>query len=589
MHNRDNNEIVLTRSFLIFIGLSILLIVSGCFTPRRTGHPGAGFPPPPPPPSGIDLSRSPFPEREEPVPDPNLSQIESRIEMLSRFKFGNDNPGQNALGFFLDNIDNEEILAELRIVAEGGDSYQRMLASFVLFKAGDEQEKRVDVFIEAMETMMGNEILCAQYLTRHLLDIGDDPVFIGKFLELQSHPNPWNRATIVQIASKFPDAEGVREFLLNSLDDESWEVRSPAVIALGNALSNTSLYPNDPEIIERLYNLLDDDDLMVSSTARNVLGKFISIEETLELIDEIMKGETEYVPFDVHHLLINLGPSDEVNQFLVDRIDENNVSLTNSILGIIADRGENAASTVPALIELLNPQSSNGDFVVVLPRNETFLDNLFWALGCIGPAAVDAVPILGSMLRTDIDLKDWSHPEYYSTSQIIFALSSIGGPAVEYLPVIIDVARDSDGYLKTSAIDAIGRFGEQAESWAHELNQIAEELKLNRPLDYLQQPFNRAFIENSRPYCDAHYISRIHLALYRIGYEPDVQFDSLLAELEGPDFMFAVDVFEEMGAEAIEVLPKLRDMAEFYDEYMGLKNEIRNTINRIGWSVSETN
>lgn len=592
MRNRYSNEIVFIRSLLIFIGLSILLIVSGCGSPRRTANPGPGNPPqwsppaPPPPKNYFPIPDPenyfpipPFLEREEPVLDPNLSPIENQFEMLRTYKFGMETPALDALEFFLDNLDDEEILAELRIVAEGDDPFQRMFASFVLFKAGDEQEKRVDVFIEGMQTMMGDEIRCAQYLTENLLEPGDDPVFIEKLLTLQSHPNWHNRTVIVTLAAKFPDAEGVRECLLNSLDAPDG-LGATAIYALGEALSNTSIYPNDPEIIQRFYNHLNYGPYGPSTAALTVLSRFISVDETLELIDEIMKSETEFVPNKVNELLINLGPPDKVNQFLVDRIDENNTSLSISIIGIISRRGENAASAVPALVELLSPRSS-GDFIVVLPRDDPLRDSVIRALGSIGPPAEEAVPILGSMFTIDFDLSNMLDPDYSFTSSIIYTLSSIGGTAVEYLPPIVEVAQTSDGSLRVGAIDAIGRFGEQAEPWVPELLEIVEELKSKRPADYMDQAINPGLLDGSKPHCDATYINRVYLALYRIGYEPDVQFDSIIAELDGPDFMYAVAVLVKIGPPAIIALPKLRELSEKYEEDWrdnGLTNQIRIAI-----------
>ena len=491
-----------------------------------------------------------------------------------------ENPALDALEFFLDNLDDDEILAELRILAEGDDPFQRMFASFVLFKAGDEREKRVDMFVECLETMRGDEIRCAQYLIKLLFETGDDPVFIEKFLTLQSHPNPWNRATVATIAGKFPDAEGVREFLLDSFDDESWEVRSAAVNSLGEVILNTSVYPNDPEIIQRFYDLLDDEDINVASNAINALSNFISLEEELELIWGLIDDDAEGIYSCVHDLLTNLDCSEEVIQFLLDKIDEHNVPLSCSIIGIIGNYGEDAASAVPVLIEMIRPEPSS-DVIVVLPREDSLRDSVISALASIGPPAEDAVPILGSMFRTDFDLTDNYDPGARFLRLVICALSMIRGPAVEYLPQIVDVARTSDGFLKIEAIRSISRFGEQAESWGPELIEMVEELKTKDHVDYMDQPGNAELYESGSLLCDALYINELYLALYQIGYEPEQQIDSILSELDGPEFIYAVNVLDDIGPQAIEALPKLREMVELYEENVSVRNQLLNAISRI--------
>lgn len=217
------------------------------------------------------------------------------------------------------------------------------------------------------------------------------------------------------IRNKTKGVSAAVEALFVYLGDPESSNREKAIRILRSAkLSGTQKPIKDSRYILKVIDLLVDDDFGVQLAAA---GSLRDIGNELKLI------------LDNLAILI---------------VDESlSVTLRQDIVRGIGKIGGDAKSAVPSLIILLKKGRPN-----------SLINATVEALGDIGPAAEDAVP----MLRETLSIEDDFHKVRASTVE---ALGNIGPKAKEVIPDLITLAEDQDQHMRYQAIRALGKMEEE--------------------------------------------------------------------------------------------------------------------------------
>lgn len=494
---------------------------------------------------------------------------------------GHDQSPYEPLEYFLEHRDDPDVMNMLYEDVSGDDVLRALYANSILFKLGDKQESRVDFLINALETMMGTDIQRAQGSLKEMFEPGDDPVFCDQILTLRSHPNPWNRQTIIWAATRFPDYQPAHDFIMEMVDDSDLAVRSAAIGAMGEVAGQNSEYSNDPEVMSKLMSLLQEDDITIQASVCMALGNFGYREDTANVLYTIVAEEVpdvsnyaiealvEILPNDealvylrgflnshdnielnrsmLFDLVLSLGTGDDVLDVVIECMGSEYEYVSHAAMLALADFDQDNETIVPLMIEKM--ESNWNDLPQDISQDGVYLrTSPMRILGEMGPAAEDAIPALGSILKSDLFLTDPGHPEYIRMTEAIKAMWRIGGSAEDYLPRFLEIAQESEGILQLMAVDVIGEYGNSAE---------------------FSVPALLAMVDGNE---GTTLEASIRLALYKIGYDPEEQVESLIAALDGEDKVAAAKALGYIGPPASDALPRLRDLADRYEsnEEIGL-------------------
>jgi len=189
-------------------------------------------------------------------------------------------------------------------------------------------------------------------------------------------------ANLAQQEKPAPAAESIR-ILLNQLSNqESQHMRECALHAISRFHSSSSL------VVPAVIKMLDDNYATVRSAACQALGQYHAaskpaVKKLIEMVKTENDSNTKYSALNT---LANIGRNDpQVIQLYLDLLDD--PMMSDHAICNLSNFGVNAAPAVPKLIALLKTGDSN------------IRHRAAHALGTIGPAAQDAIPVLSETLK----------------------------------------------------------------------------------------------------------------------------------------------------------------------------------------------
>ena len=294
----------------------------------------------------------------------------------------------------LQKIDPEGALAVPLLIdlLESGDPIEREGAAYALGRFGSAAKPGVPLLIKAL----------------------DDPATA--------------RGAARALACLGPEAKEAVPALIRALGSEDWAVRGDAVWALGRmGPESESAAPALVTIVTSKGDKLDDDTRYCAAMALGRIGRKVVPQMVAAL------ENTSEEPHPFVDSLVMIGPEAVPEMIKV----QDDYSGLNAVLTALQEMGPKAAPAAPWLIERLKRTEvrwAHRDVVC--------------ALGAIGPAAKEAVPVLVAALSSESrDLRQ----------EAALALGRIGDGAGQSLPALEAMAGDGDPGVRLAASAAAFR------------------------------------------------------------------------------------------------------------------------------------
>jgi HEAT repeat protein len=238
----------------------------------------------------------------------------------------------------------------------------------------------------------------------------------------QTHHLPALRA----LAAIGPDAKSAAPALLRLLDDKDNELRLAVLDTLGSVGAAT------PEVIARLQLTAQRDSFStVRAAAIRALGRMgPAAKEAAPTLNAIAEGKGQ--------------------------------DLRVWAAAALARIGVEPAANTAVVVDALKNRSPAGRVARLAALD---------ALGLLGPAGKDAVPLLEELLRdrTPISRGEKTQLRQKATE----ALGYLGSAARPTVPKLADLLNDGDEDVRRTAVDALGRLGPEAAAAADRLRELA--------------------------------------------------------------------------------------------------------------------
>ncbi len=432
----------------------------------------------------------------------------------------------------------------------------RMGANYLLFRLRNDPETRLEAILGALESIDDSDLQLSKFYLLEL-DYARDAEFLPYLLDAVSSENSYGRAVVVEALGRFAFDLDALTVILEATTDGEASVRKSAAIALGSAVGCNEALVQDPDVLAALLGLTEDQDRYVREEAFHALVPHGSVEETMEAFMQALSDDD--VRITAMRCLAQIGPVETVLPVLLDAMDDPDEhvrlgavvflealgpdsEVISTLIGIV-ERREDTWHRACCVLATLGPDAADAVPCLIDALDEPDDLAAIWALAAIGPSAEPAVPILGSMIEIQL-LPMTGSMGHGRMSSAIKALGQIGGAATEYIPRILELAERPEPGHQLAEIEALGRFGEEAQWTAPVLlDLLDEEVLVSRKLV-------------------------IHLALFRMGHNPEASLEAIISVAESGqthDIFNSARILGEIGPPAAEALPLLNEYLEYCD------------------------
>lgn len=462
-------------------------------------------------------------------------------------------------------VENLESLREFRFHAKAN-------LLWILFRIEESPRPRLDALLELLYepgncAMEDGFVSAATAMQR--LNIDTDQEYIDLIYEHLLETDPQWQGHLLLVLGAYRDDPRITEFLIDSVFREdrhnsSWTMIGYVIDVLE---SNTNLkedealldrfletlkdgpdgarqdiakiliaYGSNESVISSLFQSVNEDrHLNVRIYAIETLAQLVSKSEIFPTVLDLLWSQ------DVRDNIVALKAIKEIGNALdivegICRIIESgrlhNIYDEECPYVALQAIGEDACDAVPILIKVIESRRGN------------YIDAVI-TLKSIGPCAADAVPALLDVLES----ADKQAPGYrYIVEKVFDTISSFGSLASHASPAIIELIDPDDQYQRWYALEALGKIGGDPSIITPKLLEMAispsseedrnvvftlNELAINTLSNFKDQddeiiPVLLTLLEQNP---DSRLAIHLHLALFKLGYEPELHRQEILDSL----------------------------------------------------------
>lgn len=471
--------------------------------------------------------------------------------------------------------DPDEYLSQLMLMLDNEDSALRKAAIGIISSDYEWDERKISAFAKALSDP---DSYVRMKATDLLIHSQAHPDLMPYLVEAIDDENERVRKNVISLICRLGTPPEAVPLLLEILEDGANPVMSAVVMALGNV-------GDEPGVVDALVDALSIGNLQYS--AINSLGQISlpAAKAVPHLLDIYHDSETQ-IKKEIVKTIGKIGSNETgVIELLFSALGEQDEGLHRVAADALAKIDMQPDDLIRSLVDMLMSElgTVRAGAVLTLSKMGTDADmakdELIASLEDIDPSVRAAAAYALGFLTPGADivqaLTDALDDNVIDVVEsAVTSIGGIGPLAKPALPKLIELADENSGFFKANVVYAIGHIGyhigvipaliralDDPSSFVryntlHSLARLGTSAKLAIPRMQL-------YLENDCE--DDDDVIRANYVLYRLGDKPEERVSTLITYLyaeENKTASTAASYLGYIGPEAIEALPKLRELAE---------------------------